>query len=428
MPRVSVHDRRRAIAVATLVAIVVLTLLAWQRPNPVAHETTVRAAFTDASGLAPVGADVRMAGTVVGRVTGKRRDGNEAIVSMKIDRSAGPIHRDATAELRPRLLFEGTAYVQLSPGTPGSPALGDAVIPTTQTHSYVSLADALSVLDPPTQKSLTTDAHELRTTLSPAAQASLRRLLATAPGMSRALEGITAAAIGPGGRDLEHAVRGTERIATAVAQQRQDLIPIARSAATTAAAIAGPAVPNFDAALTRLPGTIASVRTGAASLGTTLDRLRVLAHTMQPTASQLTPTLDALAPIIAQARPVVARARPLLSEVDTSLRGAHAGTSPALRAVAAAKPTASIFATTLLDALERKTALGTPAYLSFLGLFAGGGAASRPYTTSPDAGHFMRFGFRFLTGVGQPLPPCTLLAKANAQIAKAIADAGGCQQ
>jgi hypothetical protein len=87
-----------------------------------------------------------------------------------------------------------------------------------------------------------------------------------------------------------------------------------------------------------------------------------------------------------------------------------------------------IYTNGLLDALERPTSLGTPAYLAFLGLFAGGGGASRPYTTTPAAGHFMRFGFRFLTGVGQPLPPCSLLAKANAQVAAAVAENGGCQQ
>ena len=429
MPRVSVRDRRRGIAIVTLAAIVVLTLIAWKRPNPVAHETTVRAAFTDASGLAPVGADVRIAGAVVGRVTGRERKGNLALVSMKIGRNAGVIHRDATAELRPRLLFEGTAYVSLSPGTPGSPELGDAVIPPSRTHSYVSLADALSIFDTPTQQSIRTDAHQLKETLSPAAQASLGRVLRTAPRLTRALRGTATAALGPHGDDLQRAVAGSERVATAVALQRRDLAPLARAAAKTAGALgasAGPAS-SLDRSIERLPQTVASVRSGAASLGDTLGRLRRLATTLQPAATQLTPTLDAVAPLLAEAKPVVAGARPLVGRIDTSLRGAHAGAQPALRVVAAAKPSVGVFANGLLDALERKTSLGTPAYLSFLGLFAGGGGASRPYTSAPAQGHFMRFGFRFLTGVGQPLPPCSLLAKANAEVAAAVANAGGCQ-
>ena len=79
----------------------------------------------------------------------------------------------------------------------------------------------------------------------------------------------------------------------------------------------------------------------------------------------------------------------------------------------------------LLDALERRTTLGTPAYLAFLGLFAGGGGASRPFGVQGE-GHFMRFGLRFLTGAGQPLPPCTLLDRANPALGAAVARAGGC--
>ena len=41
-------------------------------------------------------------------------------------------------------------------------------------------------------------------------------------------------------------------------------------------------------------------------------------------------------------------------------------------------------------------------------------------------GHFMRFGLRFLTGVGLPLPPCSLLAVVSPAVAAALETAGGC--
>ncbi|MEA2125109.1 MAG: hypothetical protein QOI80_1891, partial [Solirubrobacteraceae bacterium] len=97
----------------------------------------------------------------------------------------------------------------------------------------------------------------------------------------------------------------------------------------------------------------------------------------------------------------------------------------ARRLVAAVDPTLRIFSGTLLDALERKTSLGTPAYLSFLGLFAGGGGASRPFVRGE--GHFMRFGFRFLTGAGRPAPPCALLAQVSPQLAQVFGQNGVCQ-
>ena len=88
----------------------------------------------------------------------------------------------------------------------------------------------------------------------------------------------------------------------------------------------------------------------------------------------------------------------------------------------------------LLPALHRRTdELGIPAYVSFLNLFGGGGGASKPFQTAaqttpitPETGHFMRFGLRFLTGVGAPLPPCSLLERANSQLAAALAKGGAC--
>jgi hypothetical protein len=38
----------------------------------------------------------------------------------------------------------------------------------------------------------------------------------------------------------------------------------------------------------------------------------------------------------------------------------------------------------------------------------------------------MRFGLRFLTGAGQPLPPCSLLERASPALAAQLENAGGC--
>jgi hypothetical protein len=88
-------------------------------------------------------------------------------------------------------------------------------------------------------------------------------------------------------------------------------------------------------------------------------------------------------------------------------------------------PTLRIFVDTLLSALEQPTDLGDPAYLAFLGLFAGGGGASRAFGVDGQ-GHFMRFGLRFLTGVGLPLPSCSLLDEAAPPLAKLIGSLGAC--
>ena len=428
MPRMT--DRRRALGAVMLAGTLVAVLLAWQRPDPFSGQRTVRALFSDAGGIAPVGAEVRMAGTPVGRVVGRARRGNAALVTMKLDGSAGPIGRDATAELRPRLLFEGTAYVDLTAGSPGAAPLGHDVLPLRQTHTYVSLSDALDLLGPAPARALGQDARELRRTLSPRAAASLRGSLASAPALARALAAASRAALGPHGNDLQRAAAGASRTAAAVAGQRAHLVALARDTSTTASALDTAGGAALTAALDRLPRTTARLRDGGAALATTLDRLTVLAGAARPGAARLAPTLAVVAPLLREARPVARAARPLVADLGASLRSARVAAAPARRAIDALSPTVAIFTGGLLSALERRTSLGTPAYLAFLGLFEGGGGASRPFSDGRDgrgAGHFMRFGFRFLTGVGAPVPPCTLLAQASAALAAGLGKVGGCQ-
>jgi hypothetical protein len=125
-----------------------------------------------------------------------------------------------------------------------------------------------------------------------------------------------------------------------------------------------------------------------------------------------------------RAAPVAARVAPVLADADTALTGAAGGAAPAQAAIRALDPTLGIFQNTLLSALAAPTDLGDPAYLAFLGLFEGGGGASRPF--DPGEGHFMRFGLRFLTGAGLPLPPCATIATLSAELATALATDGGC--
>ncbi|MFL5846048.1 MAG: MlaD family protein [Solirubrobacteraceae bacterium] len=417
MPRVA--DRRRLLGALLVVVAIAGTLLAWQRPNPFSGERTVRAAFTDAGGVAPVGAEVRMAGTPVGRITGRERRGDEAIVTMKLDGDVGPIARDATAQLRPRLMFEGTAYVDLTAGTPGEPALGDAVLPATRTSTYVSLGDAFDLLGPAPAAALRTDARELRRSLSPTG--SVRGTLRTAPALTRDLAAAGHAALGPHGDDLFAAVHGASRTAAAVAERRADLVPLAAAAQRTAAAADRVALP---ASLDRLPAVTASLDSGGHALAGTLRRTRELADAARPGAERLAPALRAVRPLLREARPVVSAARPFVDDLDGALTAAGTASRPAQEAVDAVVPTVAVLTGGLLSALERKTSLGTPAYVAFMGLFAGGGGASRPFD---DGGHFMRFGFRFLTGAGSPAPPCAWLAAASEQLSSALKQVGGCQ-
>ena len=100
---------------------------------------------------------MRIAGVEVGKV--KSIDAvegtNAALLTMELKDSALPLHEDATAKIRPRIFLEGNFFVDLKPGTPGSPQLdsGDT-IKITQTATPVQLDQVLTSLQSDSREDL----------------------------------------------------------------------------------------------------------------------------------------------------------------------------------------------------------------------------------------------------------------------------------
>jgi phospholipid/cholesterol/gamma-HCH transport system substrate-binding protein len=118
--------------------------------NPAGYQ--FKASFTDASQLADE-ADVRIAGVSVGKVITKQLDpeGNRTIVTIQMDNKFAPIHKDARAILREKTIL-GETYVQLTPGTPGSPDLRDGtLLARSNVTNAVQLDQIFDALDPKTR-------------------------------------------------------------------------------------------------------------------------------------------------------------------------------------------------------------------------------------------------------------------------------------
>jgi virulence factor Mce-like protein len=443
-PRRTIRPRRprgrsrgfRRVVGAVLIATVALGLsLAYLKPDPFSHDVTVRAAFADASGIGVVGQDVRMAGVPVGKITGTTLEGDHALVTMQLDPSAAPVHSDATARLRPHLAFEGTAYIDLDPGSPDAPALADGTIPLSHTTNYVPLDEALRVFDPKTRKAFQADAHGAAGVLKGEGTSGIQSTLHEGPGLAQSLSRTSRAALGPHGTELAGAVQGLSRTSGAISTRAGDLGPLIQGADRTLSAVDTGGGSSLNATLERLPRTLSDLDSGGRAIDGMVTRLEPLAQSLEPGLAALAPTLDAAKPLVRQAGPVLTAATPFVSRLDRALGAGAEGAPEARGLLEAADPSFGLLRRSLLPALHQKTPeLHIPAYLAFLNLFEGGGGASRPFQTSSDGnpvqpaevGHFMRFGLRFLSGVGAPLPPCDLLAKANPSIAHELSARGGC--
>jgi virulence factor Mce-like protein len=407
--------------------------VAYFKPDPLPR-TTVKAVFSDASGIGVVGHQVRAAGVPVGEISDVERSGDSAVVTMKLNGDAPEVNRDATAELRPHLAFEGTAYVDLDPGSPGAPSLGGAPIPLAHTQTYVPLDEALRTFQPDTRRATGGVLRGSAATLAGDGAGSLQRTLRGAPRLSRSLAE-TAGAMDGQGDELAGAVSGMSRTAAAIASRSPQLEPLIDETDATLAAIDADGGQALDATVAKLPSALDAADRGGRAIDGIVGRLDPLARDIEPGLASLPRTLDAATPLVERAGPVLQRARPLIADMGDALAAGAAATPAAQSLLRSAQPSLDLLNDSLLPALHKPTAeLGLPSYLSFLNLFEGGGGASRPYVSQPSQipgmrggqGHFMRFGLRFLTGVGLPLPPCSLLGKVNQTLADEISAAGGC--
>lgn len=145
----------RAGLITALVA-VILVVIAFTKDNPFHRPLHIGVVVENAAGVKP-GSVVRIAGVDVGSVSSvERYNGAEAAkLNLDINSNGLPIHDDARVRIRPRLFLEGNFVVEISPGRPGAPRLGDGdTIPITRTSRAVQLDEVFSTLQGPERKDL----------------------------------------------------------------------------------------------------------------------------------------------------------------------------------------------------------------------------------------------------------------------------------
>jgi ABC-type transporter Mla subunit MlaD len=223
---------------------------------------------------------------------------------MAIDRSALPIHDDATLKIRPRLFLEGNFFVELEPGTPSARDLPEGgTIPLSQTALPVQLDQVLSTLKAGTRADLKLLLKGLGTGLGDG-RALHRVIPLMEPAFLRTAVGAQAFQ-GQNHGDLSGFIDSGEKVSRALASRRQQL-------------------PVLVAALDRTLTTLAVRRQ---ALGTTVTRLdSLVAHA--PAA------FTALNNLFPTARAFVREARPGIRELPATLRLANPVLDQAARLIA----------------------------------------------------------------------------------------------
>jgi phospholipid/cholesterol/gamma-HCH transport system substrate-binding protein len=306
---------------------------------------TLKATFTVQTEL-HIGSPVRIAGVNVGTVTGIRRvsdSSQAAVATMAIQPNGLPIHADATADIRPRLFLEGNYYVDLHPGTPGAPTVDSGyTIPAAQTTGPVQLDRVLSSLNSNSRQDLQTVLSGLGAALNGQPTAAedatqdpsvrgltgaeaLNQSLRYAAGAFRASAIVNSALLGEQPHDLSGAVRGNERIFSALASQQAHLADLVSVFNTTMAALAS-RQQDLSTTIALLPPTLRAADSALGPLQASFGPTQQFARDLTPSIKQLDPTIVAGLPWVAQATALLSPAElgGLLNDLTPAIQGTAA--------------------------------------------------------------------------------------------------------
>jgi phospholipid/cholesterol/gamma-HCH transport system substrate-binding protein len=297
----------------------------------------LKAEFDNASGLRK-DFFVKIGGVPVGKVEDVTLDERDvAVVSMRIDRSALPIGRDAKATIRPSSLL-GEHHVELERGDVEEAASSGSLIRLARTSTATELDQVLAAFDEPTRTALAVFLTESGNALVGRGQdlaATLRMMPPTLEQASTVL------------RDLSHdnaalgrLVRDSDRVVAPLARERTSLGRLVGTADRALKPLAegrdylGESIAGGPDAIVELRRTLRRVRSlsrglvpaadglraSAAPLETTLATLPGFARAAGPSLRELRRTAPPLSKLARLAEPTVTSLVPVTSRLVETAR------------------------------------------------------------------------------------------------------------
>jgi phospholipid/cholesterol/gamma-HCH transport system substrate-binding protein len=297
-------------ALALLVLALVVALGVTKGHVPGTHGTRVNAVVGDTQAIA-TGSPVRIAGVAVGKVTAvdARGDGTTSIVRMDLRKDAPSIRADATLKIRPRIFLEGNFFVDLQPGTPQAPALGEnGTLPITRTSSAVQADQLLSALPSTVRKDLQRTIVGFGDALDdpPSAADALNRTLVDAPAALRTTRTNVDALRGVRPDDLSALIRSTGAVTSGLVPKLAQLQGSVRALDTTTAALTADRG-ALRGTLAELAPTLQRADDAFAALDAAYPGVRSLSKALVPGVRETGPTVDDALPWVAAAQRLTAK-------------------------------------------------------------------------------------------------------------------------
>jgi virulence factor Mce-like protein len=284
--------------------VVLVAYMAFAGALPFAQTFQVHVRFADANELTP-GNPVRIAGLQVGSVASvDPGPGTASTVNIALDQPQ-LIHADAIFTIKPRLLFEGNNYIDVSPGTPTAPAISDgATVPVGRSSSSVGLQQLLDVFQTPVRTSLRSTIAQLASGLGSGSSAlggathvplgyqGLRDAARELDGTLASLSASAQAARGTSPGDLHASVENTAALTSQLAVNPAALSDFVSSYDQVFGTLAAQSS-NLEQSLRQLLGLLSAAPPQLRSIDTALPTLSSLATALRPVLRQAPSALTA---------------------------------------------------------------------------------------------------------------------------------------
>jgi phospholipid/cholesterol/gamma-HCH transport system substrate-binding protein len=309
-----------------VIVIAIVCFLGFTKHIPFTHGYQLKAQFESANSIRP-NSPVRIAGVEVGKVKKVEplQGTNAAVLVMDLKKSALPIHEDATAKIRPRIFLEGNFFVDLKPGTPGSPDIpSGGTLKITQTATPVQLDQVLTSLQSDSRDDLKAILDGLNTAFNakptaadnaeadPATRGktgaqAFNDALDDIPEGERSTAIVLQALLGTEpDRDLARLIRGTAATANALDRNEGALQGLITNFNDTMATFAGES-DNLRASIRLLGPTLSNANAAFTSLNNAFPPTRAFAKEILPGVRETPATIDASFPWIDQTRKLVSK-------------------------------------------------------------------------------------------------------------------------
>jgi ABC-type transporter Mla subunit MlaD len=305
-----------AVGVAVLVAFGIQFYVGYNAPNSVPDRSyyTITALMRNADNLEDHD-QIKIGGELAGQVLNEHVANHLAVLQLQLSSQFKPLRSDSRIQIRLRSAV-GIRFVQIYPGTRGTPLPNGGVLEPSQSSSPVDLDQVLNTFNAQTQVRTREFLGQLGTGLMERGQ-TVNDTLGEAPGFVSSL-GSVMRAINARPGAVAHLITASEGAAAAIDPVRSNLADGFRPGAQALQPFVDQRA-SVQSTLDQAPPTLSELQTGLPNVDALLRQVDGLARAALPTLAAAPGALTQTASLLVAARPGLSEAGDTLALLDRAV-------------------------------------------------------------------------------------------------------------